>query len=236
MADWRQGGPTGLLRTLLVPWRNRPVYYRLSPTLVLRSRWQPYRAREGERVLVLKTASAFPPGHPTTRMCLDLLDEALATGLPPRLLDVGCGSGVLMLAAAALGVGFCVGVDVSPPAALLTRDNARDNGLAGVAVALGSTECLKAAFPLILANLPVAAQFIKVTEITRLSAPGSVLIVSGFKDTQEEEVWGRYREAGWELLSRCTREDWLTPSPPELSATWVAGRLRRGSPAPCSTA
>ena len=203
------------------------MFYRLSPSLVLRSRFQPYLPRAGERVLVLRTASAFPPAHPTTRMCLDLLAEALAAKLPPRLVDVGCGSGVLMLAAAALGVGFCVGVDVSPPAARLTRDNARDNSLAGVAVAIGSTECLRGAFPLLLANLPVAAQLLKVAELTRLAAPAAGLIASVFKDTQEEEVWRLYREAGWELASRRTREDWLAPCPPEVSATWVAGWLRR---------
>ena len=232
MADLRQGGSHGTPGDSSGPLEKSPVFYRLSPTLVLRSRWQPYLARAGERVLVLKTASAFPPGHPTSRMCLDLLTETLAGGLPPRLLDVGCGSGVLMLAAAALGVRLCVGVDLSPPAALLTRDNARDNGLPGLAVVLGSTECLKGAFPLIMANLPIAAQLLKVAELTRLVAPAGVLIASGFKDTQEEEVWRGYREAGWELLSRRTREDWLTPSPPELSATWVAGRLSRAPPPP----
>jgi ribosomal protein L11 methyltransferase len=165
-------------------------------------------------------------------MCLDLLTGTLAGWLPPRVLDVGCGSGVLMLAAAALGVPWCLGVDVSPAAVRVTRDNARDNGLAGVAVALGSTECLRGAFPLILANLPVAAHFSKAPEFTRLAAPGALLIVSGFKDTQEEEVWRAYRQAGWERLSRLTREDWLQEVPPERSSTWVAGRLRRVSPSP----
>jgi ribosomal protein L11 methyltransferase len=194
---------------------------------VLRSRWQPYLARAGERVLVLKTAAVFPPGHPTTLLSLDLLKETLAAAGPSRLLDVGCGCGVLMLAAAALGVPGCVGVDVSPPAVRLSRDNAAGNGLAVVAVVQGSTECLRGSFPVILANLPVAAHLYKVAELTRLAAPGGALIASGFKDTQEEEVWSRYQEAGWELVCRRTREDWLLALPPEPSTTWVAGRLQR---------
>ena len=65
------------------------MFYRLSSGLVLRSRWRPYRPRPGERVLVLAAGSVFPPGHPTTRLCLDLLAETLAAGPCARLLDVG---------------------------------------------------------------------------------------------------------------------------------------------------
>jgi ribosomal protein L11 methylase PrmA len=66
------------------------LFYRLGPSLVLRSRWQPYLTRPGERILVLQTASVFPPGHPTTLLSLDLLKETLAADMPSRLLDVGC--------------------------------------------------------------------------------------------------------------------------------------------------
>ena len=62
------------------------MFYRLSPQLVLRSRWRPYRARPGERVLVVRTPGAFPPGHPTTRLSLELLPEALAA----RALPASC--------------------------------------------------------------------------------------------------------------------------------------------------
>jgi ribosomal protein L11 methylase PrmA len=135
---------------------------------------------------------------------------------------------VLLLAAAALGVPFCVGVDVWPPAARLSRDHALGNGLAGVAVVLGSTECLQGVFPVILANLPIAAPLYQGADLTRLAAPAGVLIVSGFKDTEEEEVWSLYKEAGWELLSRRSREDWLLALPLEPNTTWVAGMLQRG--------
>ena len=79
------------------------MFNRLSPQLVLRSRWRPYRPRPGERVLVLTTGSVFPPGHPATRLCLELLVETLAAAPCPQLLDVGCGSGVLLLAGVAAG-------------------------------------------------------------------------------------------------------------------------------------
>jgi len=65
------------------------MFYRLSPKLVLRSRWRPYFARPGEQVLVLRTPRAFPPGHPTTRLSLELLRGFLVSQPCHRLVDVG---------------------------------------------------------------------------------------------------------------------------------------------------
>jgi ribosomal protein L11 methyltransferase len=204
------------------------MFYRLTPELVLRSRWRPYRPRPGERVLVLAAASVFPPGHPTTRLCLELLAETLAAGPCPRLLDVGCGSGALLLAGVAAGARLGVGVDLSGPAVATTRENARANGLARVLqVVRGSTECLRGTFGVMLGNLPWAVQMDKVAEFTRLAAPGARLILSGFKDTQEDELRAGYEQEGWVLEGRCTRDEWVADLPPEQSFTWVAWRLRR---------
>jgi ribosomal protein L11 methyltransferase len=206
------------------------MFYRFSPELVLRSRWRPYRPRSGERVLKLAAPSVFPPSHPTTRLCLELLAKTLAGGPCSRLLDVGCGSGVLLLAGVAAGAGLGVGLDLSGAAAAITRDNARANGLgAAVQIIRGSTEALRSAFDVIAANLPWAVQVDKVAEFTRLAAPDARLILSGFKDTQEDELQRLYRQAGWVLEHRHTRDEWVIELPPEKSFTWVAWRLRRNT-------
>ena len=86
-------------------------------------------------------------------------------------MDVGCGAGLLGLAAAALRVPRVVGVDIAPAAAQVTRENARDNGLAGsLQVVRGSTECVKGPFDLVVANLPWEVQMEKVSELDRLAA------------------------------------------------------------------
>lgn len=204
------------------------MFYRLSPSLVLRSARRPYWPRRQERVLSLRTSAVFPAGHPTTRLCLDLLKETGASGSRARLLDMGCGSGVLMLAGAALGVPFCLGADLSRQATHASLANARQNGLAGAAqVVRGSTECLKGSFEVILANLPFTVQMDKAAEFSRLLAPDGALILSGFKDTQEPELWPLYEARGWSLNRRLFRDEWVPDLPPEKSYTWVAWLLKR---------
>ena len=203
-------------------------FYRLSPHLVLRTRWETQGAGPGEQVLCVKRGEAFPPGHPTTRLCLDLLREVLARASAPSLLDVGCGTGLLGLAAAALGVPRVVGVDIAPGAVQVTRENARENGLDGsLKVVRGSTECVKSPFDLVIANLPWEVQMDKVSELDRLAAFKGRLILSGFRDNQENLLRESYQKLGWSLDQRLVKDFRHPELPPDVSFTWVAWLLTR---------
>ncbi len=176
--------------------------------------------------MLVRPGEAFPPGHPTTRLCLDLLRAALAGSRAGSLVDVGCGAGVLGLAAAALGVPRVVGVDIARRAARATRENARQNGLAGqLAVVQGSTECLQGPFDLVAANLPWEVQVGKVSELNRLTAPGGRLILSGFRDSQESLLLESYKKLGRSLKQRAIKIFRHPEAPPDLSFNWVAWLL-----------
>jgi ribosomal protein L11 methyltransferase len=204
------------------------MFHRLTPELVIRSPWRLYRARHGEQSLVLEGGSAFPPSHPTTHLCLDLLKKALAARTGAHVLDVGCGSGILSLAALALGAPRAVAVDISGQALCQTRANADYNGLLPrLATVKGSTECLRGPFSLILANLPWGVHLEKVEEFCRLAGPNGVLVIAGFKDTQQEPLLTAYQTRGWTIMAHCCRDSWAPEPPPELSYTWVAWLLVR---------
>jgi ribosomal protein L11 methyltransferase len=204
------------------------MFHRLTPELVIRSPWRPFRSRHGEQSLVLKSAAVFPASHPTTHLCLDLLKIALAARPGALVLDVGCGSGILALAALALGAPRAVAVDLSGRAVRLTRANAARNGfLPRLSVVRGSTECLRGPFGLIFANLPWGVHLEKVEEFCRLAGPEGMLIIAGFKDTQAEPLLTGYEGRGWSVKEHRSRDSWAPEPPPELSYTWVAWLMAR---------
>ncbi len=145
-----------------------------------------------------------------------------------RLLDVGCGAGVLSLAAAALGVPRVVAVDLAWKAARATRENARENGLAESILAIqGSTAGLGVSFDLVLANLPWEVQMAKVAELDRLAAAGGRLILAGCRDNQEARLLEGYQGLGWSLKRRLVKVFHHPELPPEISFNWVAWRLEK---------
>jgi ribosomal protein L11 methyltransferase len=204
------------------------MFHRLTPDLVIRSPWRPFRPRHGEHSLVLEGSSVFPANHPTTLLCLDLVKKALSSRPGAHVLDVGCGSGILGLAALALGAPRAVAVDISGRAVRQTRANADRNGLLPrLATIKGSTECLRGPFDLILANLPWGVHLEKVEEFCRLAGLDGALIIAGFKDLQAEPLLTSYQTRGWSVLEHCSRDSWAPEPPPELSYTWVAWLLKR---------
>ena len=201
-------------------------YYRLSPNLLLADRQQAKGSENSEKILVIKSGRAFPLGHPTTRLCLDLLTEALAARPAPGMVEIGCGSGVICLAAAALGVTRVVGLDIAGQAVRVTRQNARDNGLAAaIRVIQGSSDCLRGSFDLVAANLPWEVQMDKAAELHRLAAPHGRLILSGFRDNQEEELLANYRSLGRTLSRRLVKYFTHPELPPNISFNWAAWLL-----------
>jgi ribosomal protein L11 methyltransferase len=200
--------------------------YPLGPELVLGDQRQELSSRASERVIVIKSRRAFPLGHPTTRLCLDLLTQALATRPGRSLVEVGCGTGVICLAAAALGVPQVTGLDIDRRAIWATRKNARDNALvSAIQVIQGSSECLQARFDLVVANLPWEVQMDKVSELHRLCTPGGRMILSGFRDNQEKDLLRCYRELGWTVSQRLVKYFTHPELPPNISFNWTAWLL-----------
>jgi len=204
------------------------MFHRVSSDLVTVALWNADPAKPSPKILKIRHGGAFPPTHPTTRLCLELLQETLSAGIVSKVLDVGCGAGVLGLAAIALGAPLVVSFDIAGQAVRVTGENARENGLAGqLHVVQGSTECIKVRFDLVMANLPWEVQMDKAPDLTRLAAPTGALILSGFRDYQEPLVEELYQRLGWSLLRRHVRKFQHPELPPHLSFTWVACSLKR---------
>ncbi len=172
-------------------WRSTLEPVAVSPRVWLVPAWSSPPPGARGTVLWIDPGMAFGAGdHPTTRLCLRIV-EALAAGggVPAPVLDVGTGTGVLALATAALGARRVDALDIDPFGFAACRRNARRNRLEGrVRPLLLSLDLVEAAYPLILANLVAGQLEALAGDLRRLLRPGGRLVVSGFQVDEERRV------------------------------------------------
>ena len=163
-------------------------------------------------VVRLDPGLAFGSGtHPTTSLCLQWLDALAGQGLlrDARVLDFGCGSGILALAALKLGAAHAVGVDNDPQALLATHDNAERNGVAArLDVFLPQDEPGSRTYPIVVANILASALDALAETLAGRVAPGGRIALSGILVGQEEPLLERYR-TWFDALAVVREGDWV---------------------------
>ncbi len=166
---------------------------------------------------------AFGTGtHPTTQLCLELLETVCdgdkVSAPPSTVIDVGCGSGILSVAALKLGADLALGVDIDEASVKNSRENADNNGIPAdkFLIGLGSVAEIKTgkfAFsqaPLVLANI-LAPILIRLFEVglADLIAPGGAIILSGILEHQAESVVAAGEKYGLKLVDQRQINDWV---------------------------
>ena len=184
----------------------------ISPRLVVRPPWEAVTPAPGQKVLTLDPGIAFGTGqHPTTRACLDAIDALAAENADRTFLDVGCGSGILSIAAALEGFRDVRGFDNDPDAVRNANENAEANGL-GALFSDGDLSVPGTAAPadVVAANVlaPVLVRFAR--EVGALVNPDGRLILSGILDEQYGEVRAAYVAQGFKELSSRLIGEWRT--------------------------
>ena len=198
-------------------------YYRINDSLTVGGPWFRFVVARAPTGILLKSSKAFPPYHPTTKMCLRLMLQDLKQRPCQDLVDVGCGSGILALAGLKLGVKRAVAVDLDPRAISTSRANAELNNLEQqLLLVRGSTEALDGTFDLVLANLPMQVLKEKFPELLRLSRSGGSLVLSGFQDLDRCVVEKELRREGLRAKHWLNEDLVFFGDPPTGSFTWMA--------------
>ncbi|MBI5429998.1 MAG: 50S ribosomal protein L11 methyltransferase [Nitrosomonadales bacterium] len=159
--------------------------------------------------IVLDPGLAFGTGsHPTTRLCLRWLDEHIRGG--ESVLDYGCGSGILAIAALKLGAARAVGVDVDSQAVIASRDNAAANRVGHVKFCLPD-DAPQDSYDLVVANILTNPLRMLAPLLARAARPGGQIVLSGILEEQAQDVMKIYQqwfdlnapifEEGWSCLS-----------------------------------
>ena len=193
-------------------WKRFFSVVHVSPHLVVRPPWENYEPAQGEKVLVLDPGMSFGTGkHATTQACMGFLDE-LAQADPRRdVLDVGCGSGILSIAAAKLGFQSVRGIDNDEDAVRIAGENAAANGVEAAFQTQDLAVCdLQAT--VVVANVlaPVLIQFAASIARCVRRVPGNALILSGILETQYDEVRDAYVALGFREIKDILVGEWKT--------------------------
>jgi ribosomal protein L11 methyltransferase len=232
MIDASAVGTLQVKRVAEEDWANAwKEYYqplKLGARVVIRPSWRDYQPVDDEVVIDLDPGMAFGTGlHPTTRNCILLLEEAVQPGA--RVLDVGCGSGILSLAALKLGAASALALDVSAVAVEATRENARINGLTervDTRLATLNGAAGEPYFPLppdietlgeeigtydlVVANIIARVIAQLAPALVRATRPGGALIASGIIQERRDEAIQPLIAAGLTEIREVIEGDWVT--------------------------
>jgi ribosomal protein L11 methyltransferase len=193
-------------------WRNQrfePI--RIGMNLVIVSRSTEFTSKPTDVVVELEPGLAFGTGHhPTTLMCLEEIEKVLKPG--DRFLDVGCGSGVLSIAALALGAELAVGLDIEDDAVISSNANLAKAGYSDKSTILTGSipheEVPDSGFDVVGANIAANVLIMLAEPLVASVAEDGVIITSGVLDTRLDDVVAAFEAAGGRVESSRKIEDW----------------------------
>lgn len=196
-------------------WENNWKQYfhtmEIGDRLVIKPKWEDYDNQSGRKVLSIEPGLAFGSGtHETTRLCLETLEPYITPDT--TVLDIGCGSGILSIAALLLGAKSATGVDIDPLAVKTARENGLENGFSApqYEVLCGNLATdVKGKFDVVVANIVADVIILFCKDVGRFLNDGGVFITSGIIDTREQDVLDAFRQYGFTVTARHTKNGWV---------------------------
>lgn len=215
-----------------IAWRENFPVLKIGPWTIAPT-WETLRRDSADNswTLRLDPGLAFGTGqHPTTRMCLELIGERAALFHNARVLDVGCGSGILSLAAARLGASVMAS-DLDPHCIAATRENAVLNHVEITTVQAAGLDWVREPFPIVVANLMSDLLIALAPELARVAANsqdgsqgGSTLIVSGISSPRADAVEAALCGAGFQRVEKREQDGELRGA---IQERWTAFVFRK---------
>ncbi len=190
-------------------WKKYFKSFEVGDRLAVCPSWETYENTENRTVLQIDPGAAFGTGtHATTSLCMEILDEIVRPD--DTVLDIGCGSGILGIAAVLLGAQSAVGVDIDAQSVKTARENAEINGIAPKTdFRVGDlAQQVSGQYNIICANI-VADVILRLFEnVADYMKPDAELIVSGIIDLRAAEIEAAAKQHGFTILQKRTRENW----------------------------
>ncbi len=194
-------------------WKERFKPFPITPHLVIKPTWEPYAARETEKVIEMDPGMAFGTGHhASTRLALSFVEKLFyETSLPPRsVLDVGTGTGILAMASALFGAKQILATDNDPEAIEVARENIARNNLQGsIQISSAGLEDIPASFALVIANI-IHDTLIEIASplCLHVSGGGHLILAGILAGAQEENIRAVYTDLDLRHLETRREGEW----------------------------
>ena len=191
-------------------WKQYYKPFRIGSRLVVKPSWESFEAAPEDLVVELDPGMAFGTGtHETTHMCMELLEKHMTQGM--SVMDVGTGSGILAIAAARLGAGQVLAVDIDPDAVKVARENVAHNAVQSQVRVVQGDLVKGETLPceLAVANIVADAICMLCGPLTRHLTVGGSLICSGIIREREQDVQDALAMAGYTVIDRLTMGEWV---------------------------
>lgn len=184
---------------------------KLTDILVVKPTWREYTPAEGEMIIEIDPGMAFGTGtHPTTALCVQMIQDYLKPG--DAFLDVGTGSGILMVAAARLGASRMFGTDADSLACDIARQNLLLNHIDPNRFCVKSgnlVDTVTETFQLISANILSEVILVLLDDVQQALVPDGILICSGIIEANQKQVVEKMKATGFEILEVRSKEGWV---------------------------
>lgn len=191
-------------------WKKYYKTFRISKRVVIKPTWEVYMPEGGEVVVELEPGMAFGTGtHETTKMCAEYLDE-LVIG-DEKVLDLGCGTGILGIIAAKLGAGEVICVDIDDAAYKACTENVEKNGVSEkVRVVCGELKDIETEqYDIIVANIIADVILSLLPEFKKYSSDRTAILLSGIIADRREEVVSAVEKYGYHLVNEKKEGEWV---------------------------
>ena len=183
---------------------------KITRHLVVKPTWREYTPESDEIVIELDPGMAFGTGtHPTTVLCAAMIEKYLKKG--DRFLDVGTGSGILMIAAAGLGAARVCGIDKDETAVQIAAANLKINSIQPHRFQLNAANLIdetSETYDMVAANIFTHVILELIGDIKPVLSPGGVFICSGIIEKNNDQVTGALRNIGFEIVETAVKEGW----------------------------
>ncbi|BBO70277.1 50S ribosomal protein L11 methyltransferase [Desulfosarcina alkanivorans] len=182
---------------------------KITATIVVKPSWREYAAEPGDLILEIDPGMAFGTGtHPTTALCIRMIQSHLKPG--DAFLDVGTGSGILMIAAAKLGAGKVCGVDNDEVAVTVAGKNLAANHIPHFSLSAGNlVDGQDQRFDLVTANILAEVILELLPDVAAVLSPQGRFICSGIITAKKETVLSGLHERGFEEIEVLEKEGWV---------------------------